>query len=99
MATLATHPTAQRHERRRHADWKPRLEAIEIIGDDPATWSFRLSDRGTVFELALLRLAYGAELAGEDSRGMILKPRPGLPVPTREALAATLETLRSRRRG
>jgi hypothetical protein len=77
-----------------------RLSAIEVVEDEVrGAWTLRLTDRATCLELALVRLAYGAEITGEDARGMILTPRAGLPCPTREALAGSLETVRGLGRG
>lgn len=88
----------RRRRERLATQYKPRMSAILIVPEDPApAWSFRLNDRATHLELALLRLAYGAELVGEDSRGMILKPRAGTPIPTRWHLEETLNALNERR--
>jgi hypothetical protein len=88
MATaFATRPARGRK------DWKIRVAAVEVVPDERG-WTLRLTDRATCLELALVRLAYGAEITGEDARGMILTPRSGLPCPTREQLAEALELVR-----
>lgn len=96
MATNPENVPRRRLADRTSRDWKPRLSAVEIV-DEGGAWSLRLTDRATCLELALLRLAYGVELAGEDSRGMILKPRAGLPCPTRENLVEALTVIHERR--
>ena len=92
------------HRRMRTRDqWQPRLAAIEILGDS-FSWRFALNDRATCLERALLRLAYGATIV-TDAQGfkastpdaLILKPRDGLPLPTRESLADALALARGRR--
>lgn len=75
----------------------PRLSAIKVVGNDPETWTLRLTDRATHLELALVRLAYGAQLVGEDGLGMILKPEPGHAAPTRDELADRLNAIHARR--
>lgn len=86
--TAPTRPASQ---------FQPRMSAIEIVGTAEHGWSFRLNDRGTHLELALLRLAFGVDLIGEDERGMILRPRKGTPLPRRDDLAAILAAIHERR--
>lgn len=98
MASTPGNVTPYRRIPRPRDEWAPRLSAVEIVGTEPGLWRLRLTDRATHLELALVRLAYGAELMGEDSRGMILKPRPDLPLPTRAELEATLAEVHARSR-
>ena len=81
---------------RRSKHWEPRVAAIEIVGEGVA-WGLRLTERATYLELALLRLAYAAELTGEDETGMLLTPREGIPCPTREHLVETVLAIHERR--
>ena len=91
-------PAAIERAPRSQRDWQPRLSAIEIV-DHAGAWAFRLNDRATVLEVALLRLAYGGEL-DTDERGdvLLLLPRPrDIPRPTREDLAERLRIARGPR--
>lgn len=90
-ATLAT------HRRRALRDWEPRLSAIEIV-DTGDGWHVRLNDRATHLELALLALAYGCAVDRQESDAVILKPRAGIPCPTRRDLVQRLETIQHERR-
>lgn len=78
-------------------DQKPRMAAIKVIGNDPETWTFRLTDCATLLELTLVRVAYAARLVGEDDLGMILKPEPGHAAPTRDELEDRLNAVHERR--
>lgn len=70
-------------------DWQPRLSAIQIV-DDGNGWAFQLTGRATVFEVTLLRLAYGAAIVGVNAPGLLVRPAPGHARPTREQLAERL---------
>lgn len=79
-------------------EWAGRpCEACGGSGDPPPRWMFRLNDRATHLELALLRVVYALELVGEDSGGMLLKPRDGTPKPTLAEVAAKLNAINERR--
>lgn len=69
-------------------DWTPRLSAVVIEVDGDA-WRFRLTERCTVLELALLRHHFPGLVVREvTDGGIVAEPVAGTAAPTREELAA-----------
>lgn len=91
-------PAAIMRAERTPRDWQPRIDAIQVV-DHGDAWAFRLTDRATVLELSLLRLAYGGELDTEANGDVLLiVPHPrDIPRPTRADLIERLAIVRGPR--